>query len=79
MCVTNQPGVMASIATIFGQSGISIDSVVQKGSGRADEEVNIIFLTQQTLEGNLNSALAEVENLDTVKGKINRLRLERLS
>ena len=79
MCVVNQPGVMASIATIFGQSDISIDTVVQKGSGRADEEANIIFLTQETLEGNMNRALAEVENLDTVKGKINRIRLERLS
>ena len=79
MCVINRPGVMASIATIFGQSDISIDTVVQKGSGRADGDVNIIFLTQETLEGNLNSALAKVEKLDTVKGKINRIRLERLS
>ena len=79
MYVVNRPGVMASIATIFGQSDISIDSVVQKGSGRKDEDVNIIFLTQETLEGNLNRALAEVEKLDTVKGKINRIRLERLS
>ena len=79
MCVINRPGVMASIATIFGQSDISIDTVVQKGSGRADEDINIIFLTQETLEGNLNSALAKVEKLDTVKGKINRIRLERLS
>ncbi len=79
MCVVNRPGVMASIATIFGQSDISIDSVVQKGSGRKDEDVNIIFLTQETLEGNLNRALTEVEKLDTVKGRINRIRLERLS
>ncbi len=79
MCVLNRPGVMASIATIFGQSDISIDSVVQKGSGRKDENVNIIFLTQETLEGNLNRALQEVEKLDTVKGRINRIRLERLS
>ena len=79
MSVVNRPGVMASIATLFGQSGISIDSVVQKGSGRKDEDVNIIFLTQETLEGNLNQALREVEKLDTVKGRINRIRLERLS
>ncbi len=79
MYVVNRPGVMASIATIFGQSGISIDSVMQKGSGRKNEDVNIIFLTQETLEGNLNSALAEVEKLDTVKGRITRIRLELLS
>jgi len=79
MCVVNRPGVMASIATLFGQSGISIDSVMQKGSDRKDEDVNIIFLTQETLEGNLNQALREVEKLDTVKGRINRIRLEQLS
>lgn len=79
MRVVNRPGVMASIATIFGKSDISIDTVVQKGSGQTDEDVTIIFLTQNTREGNLNSALAQVENLDTVKGKINRIRLEQLS
>ncbi len=79
MRVINQPGVMASIATIFGQSDISIDTVLQKGSGQPKEEVTIIMLTQNTKEGNLVKALSLVEQLDTVTGKVMRIRLEQLS
>ncbi len=79
LSVINQPGVMASIATIFGDSGISIDTIVQKGSGQPNEDVTIIMLTQNTLEGHLVKALKQVESLNTVNGGIMRIRLEKLS
>jgi homoserine dehydrogenase len=77
--VTNKPGVMASIATIFGDSDISIDSILQKGSGRRNDEVSIIMLTQNTVEGNLVEAVARVEELSSVKGSVVRIRMEQLS
>jgi len=79
MTVTNKPGVMASIATIFGDSDISIDSILQKGSGRKNDDVSIIMLTQNTLEGNLVKAVTRVEELSSVKGSVVRIRLEQLS
>ena len=79
MSVINRPGVMASIATIFGRGDISIDSVIQKGRGRPNEDVTIIMLTQTTREGNLVRALEEVEKLDTVNGSVVKIRLEQLS
>ncbi len=79
MSVLNKPGVMAAVATIFGNSDISIDTIVQKGSGQTNENVTIIMLTQDTCEHNLVTALEQVENLNTVNGKVMRVRIERLS
>jgi len=79
MTVTNKPGVMASIATIFGDRDISIDSILQKGSGHRNDDVSIIMLIQNTLEGNLVEAVTRVEELSTVKGRVIRIRMEQLS
>ena len=79
LSVINRPGVMASIATIFGDSDISIDTILQKGSGRPNENVTIIMLTQNTREANVTKALRQVEELNTVNGKVVRIRLEHLS
>lgn len=79
MKVTNKPGVMAAIATIFGESNISIESVMQRGPSEVNEEVSIVMLTQNTLEGNLVEALKQVEELQPVKGEVVRIRLEQLS
>ena len=79
MSVVNQPGVMAAIATIFGSSNISIDTILQKGSGHTNENVTIIMLTQNTRERNMITALKQVETLDTVKGQVTRIRIEQLS
>ncbi len=77
--VTNRPGVLAAITQIFGLSEISIDTILQKGHGRANENVTIIMLTQQTRERNMNQAIAKLGKLDTVHGEIIRIRLEKLS
>jgi homoserine dehydrogenase len=79
LSVINRPGVMASIATIFGNSDISIDTILQKGRGRANEDVTIIMLTQNTIEANLVKAISQVEALDTVNGKVMLVRLESLT
>ena len=79
MSVLNQPGVMAAIATIFGDSDISIDTVIQKGQGHPNEKVSIIMLTQNALESNVIKAVKLVEALDTVDGKVTRIRIELLS
>lgn len=79
LCARNRPGVLAAITRIFGDGGISIDTILQKGEGRPDESVTIIMLTQKTREGNMNRALAELDELEAITGEIIRLRLEGLS
>ena len=78
LSVINRPGVMAAIATIFGKRNISIQSVIQKGSGIPEDDVTIIMLVQKTLEGSMVEAIGEVENLDHVNGSVVRIRLEEL-
>ena len=79
MKAVNRPGVMAAISAIFGETGISIDSILQKGHGREDEPVTIILLTQNTREKNLVRALERVEKLDTVRDEVVWIRVEQLS
>ena len=79
LSATNRPGVLAAITRIFGDSDISIDTILQKGRGRPNENVTIIMLTQTTHERNMNRALKKLGKLDTVSGEIVRIRLEKLS
>ena len=79
LSATNRPGVLAAITRIFGDSDISIDTILQKGRGRPNENVTIIMLTQTTRERNMNRALKKLGQLDTVSGEIVHIRLEKLS
>ena len=79
LSVTDRPGVLAAITRIFGDSEISIDTILQKGRGRPNENVTIIMLTQQTRERNMNQALKKLVGLDTVSDEIMHIRLEKLS
>ena len=79
LSATNRPGVLAAITRIFGDSDISIDTILQKGRGRPNENVTIIMLTQTTHERNMNRALKKLGKLDIVSGEIVRIRLEKLS
>ncbi len=80
----NRPGVLASVARIFGDSQISIDTVLQKGyaadgNGVAEKDnANIIMLTQKTQEGRMNQALEKLAALESVSGDIVRIRMESL-
>ena len=79
LAAINRPGVLASVTRIFGDSDISIDTILQKGQGRPNENVTIIMLTQETLERSMNEALEKLAKLDTVTGEIMRIRLEKLT
>ncbi len=79
MRVENRPGVLAAITRIFGDRGISIDTVLQKGHDEVNGEVTIIMLTQETPDRNLADAISDVEGLSAVDGKVNLIRLENLA
>ena len=75
----DRPGVLADITRILADSNISIDAMVQKEPAEGEEQVNIILLTHITVEKNINAAIAKIEALDTVAGKVMRIRLEELT
>ena len=78
MRVADRPGVLADITRILADLSISIDAMVQREPGEGEEQVDIIMLTHETIEKNINAAMARIEALPVVTGKVTRIRLEEL-
>ena len=76
--VSDQPGVLADITRILADASISIDAMLQKEPDEGETQTDIILLTHQTQEKNINAAIVAIEALNTVDGKVTRLRLEQL-
>lgn len=74
----DKPGVLAEVTRILAEHQISIEAISQKEPLKNETSVPIIMLTQITLEKEMNAAIAEIEALETVSGKVNRIRLETL-
>jgi homoserine dehydrogenase len=78
MRVLDRPGVLADITRILAASKISIDAMVQKEPGEGESRVDIVLLTHLALEKNVDRAMARIEKLASVLGKVTRIRLESL-
>ena len=78
MRVEDKPGVLADITRILADQQISIDAMIQREPDEGEEQTDIIILTHKTREKNADAAIAKIESLAVVKGKITRLRLEEL-
>ncbi|CAE6501705.1 MAG TPA: homoserine dehydrogenase [Nitrosomonas nitrosa] len=77
--VMDKPGALADITRILADSGISISAMVQKEHAEEEDKVNIIMLTHTTIEKNINTAIARIESLPVMAGRIVRIRMEELS
>ena len=78
MRVQDQPGVLADITRILADEQISIDAVIQKEPGDGEVQTDLIMLTHQTREKRINAAIAKIEALKVITGKVVRIRLEEL-
>jgi homoserine dehydrogenase len=78
LTVADRPGVLADIARVFSNSGISIGSMIQQPSD-IDASADLVFLTHEAVERNVNVAIAQIEALPFVRSKVTRLRMESLS
>ncbi len=76
--VADQPGVLADITRILADQTISIDAMIQKEPADGETQTDIILLTHLTREKNVDAAIAKIEALSVVSGKVTRLRLEEL-
>lgn len=70
--VSDRPGVLAQVATVFGENGVSIMSMEQVGLGR---EARLIFITHLAKERALQKTLAEVRNLEAVERLVGFIRV----
>ena len=75
----DKPGVLADVARILADQDISIDAMIQKEAPEGEDATDIIMLTHRTLEKRINTAIAKIESLPTIQGKIVRLRMEELN
>ncbi|AHK78978.1 homoserine dehydrogenase [Ectothiorhodospira haloalkaliphila] len=76
--VLDRPGVMADITRILADLDISIEAIMQKEPDEDTQEADVIMLTHQVREGNLNQAIGRIESLDSVITPVTRIRLENL-
>ncbi len=76
--VDDRPGVLADVTRILADQEISIDAMIQREPGEGEEQTEIIMLTHQTRERNIDAAIVRIASLAAVKGTIVRLRLEEL-
>ncbi len=79
MRVEDKPGVLADITRILADRDISIDAMIQKEPEEGEAQTDIILLTHRSVENRLTDAIARIEALPTVRGKIVRIRMETLS
>jgi homoserine dehydrogenase len=79
MTVEDKAGVLAAIAGILSEAGISIDAMQQKEPGDADDYVPLVMLTHSVREAAMNTAIAKIEGLGAVRGSVTRIRVEQLS
>jgi homoserine dehydrogenase len=71
--VEDRPGVLAEIASVFGESDVSIKSVWQEGSG---EDAQLVFITHRAREGPFQEAVAALRGLSAVVEVRSVLRVE---
>ena len=79
MQVTDKPGVMADVTRIIGDAGISIEAILQKEPAPDADKASIILLTHVVRESQMNASIEKIEALDTIHGRVTRIRLEHLN
>ena len=74
--VTDKPGVLAAVAGVFGEHGVSIRSVEQTTrAGAADDIAHLEFITHRAGEADVASTLRDVRELDAVRRIGNAIRV----
>ena len=72
--VKDIPGVLGKIATRFGSNNVSLSTVLQKGEG--DPLVSLVFITHNTVEERIQSAIKEIQEIVEVSEIANIIRVE---
>ena len=70
--VADRPGVLAAVADVLGQNGISVRSVVQRGTG---SEARLVMVMHETPESAFYSALSELAKLDFMRATPRAIRV----
>ncbi len=78
MRVADQPGVLADITRILADGHISIDALFQREPSEGENQTDIIMLTHDAVERDVDAAVRRIEQLPTVLAPVIRIREEEL-
>ena len=79
--VADQAGVLAKLTGLLADANISIDAILQREADQVSgaNQTDVIILTHDTREGNMNAVLKQMQSLPTVLAPIVRIRKEELA
>ena len=81
--VADEAGVLAKVTGILAALGISIDAILQREAdevgGEGATQTDLIILTHDCVESEMNAALKQMQALPTVLAPITRIRKEELA
>jgi homoserine dehydrogenase len=78
MRVLDRPGVLADITRVLADRSISIEAMIQREPSEGEEQVDLIMLTHEAREKQVDDAIAAIEKLPVVAAKVTRIRMESL-
>ena len=68
----DEPGVLATIASLFGDNNVSIESVIQEGRG---DNAELVLVTHEAAEEDLTSSIDSIANLESVSSVTSTIRV----
>ncbi|MCK1797482.1 homoserine dehydrogenase [Streptomyces sp. XM4193] len=82
--VSDKPGVLAQVAMIFAEHGVSIDTVRQQGKSTPEGgtppagggEASLVVVTHRATDAALSATVEALRKLDTVRGVASTMRVE---
>lgn len=76
LTVADLPGVLAAIAGILAEAGVSLAQVIQKSAAQGETAVPLVMLTHQAQERDVQTALKKINALDIVLAPARLIRVE---
>ncbi|TDU04172.1 homoserine dehydrogenase [Streptomyces sp. 846.5] len=71
--VADKAGVLAQVATVFAEHGVSIDTVRQQGR---EGDASLVVVTHRATDAALSATVSELRTLDNVRGVASIMRVE---
>ncbi|MBP6383111.1 MAG: homoserine dehydrogenase [Pseudomonadales bacterium] len=78
VAAVDRPGVLWRVAQILSEAGISIEALIQKEAPEGQDTATMILLTSATIESRMTAAIAAIEALESTRGRVTRIRMEKL-
>ena len=72
LSVKDEPGVLATIASLVGDNNVSIESVIQEGRG---DNAELVLVTHEAAEEDLTSSIDSIANLESVSSVTSTIRV----